>query len=62
MLKMDKKVLPFKFQEVNRLQSTGSTLYILFGQGLGDLIYGNKVLLLLCRKLKGGGERGKRIS
>ena len=53
MLKMDKKVLPFKFQEVNRLQSTGSTLYILFGQGLGYLIYGNKVLLLLCRKLKG---------
>ena len=53
MLKMDDRVLPFRFSEVHTLQSTGSTLYILFGQGLGDLIYGNRVLHLLCRKLTG---------
>lgn len=53
MLKMDDKVLPFRFNAANTFQSTENTLYILFGQGLGDLIYGNRVLHLLCRKLKG---------
>lgn len=51
-MKMDKNIIPFRFSDIESHQESRNTLYILFGQGLGDLIYGNRVLHLLCEKLR----------
>jgi len=48
-----KNLQPFKFSDVDPLVlAEPKILYVLCGQGLGDVIFGNRLLLLLRQRLK----------